>query len=954
MEAETWERVRQLFHRALELPAGERPAFLAAECGDGEEALRGEVLALLAAAEQAGDFLESPAAEALPEIEALRPGALVGSRIGPYRLTEEIGRGGMGTVYAGVRDDASFTQQVAIKLIRRGMDTEDILRRFLVERQILATLVHPNIARLLDGGSTEDGRPYFVMERIAGRPIVEHCRGRGLILDETLRLFVDVARAVQFAHQHLVVHRDLKPANVLVGDDGAPKLLDFGIAKLLSPVADGGTIDGSRPRTPDYASPEQIAGGAITTATDVYGLGLLLYELIAGAPPAATGGHRIAPSRALREAGVHRLARRVAGDLDTIVGKAMEALPARRYASAASLADDVERFLAHRPIEARRPTAAYRLRSFVRRNKLASAAAAALLGLLGVAAVQALALARERAHVERESRRAEAQLRYLIDLFKVADPETNRGAAVTVGELLDAGAQVLLDERRRTPLLPRAGERLSGQPESRADLLDAVGEIYLNLGRYREAATALDRSLALRGDSSDREAALERAQTSLLLAAVRREQGDFPAAERLLAAALAPRERFLGESSLAVAECLAERGWLDQVRGDLDGAEKHLSRAIAIERRLGEEGELALAASLSSLATVEIGRERPERARLWVEESRRIHHRLLGDDHPRTATDLTNLAGLYYRQGRYGEAGRAIGEALALRRRLLGRHHPEVAEALVSLSAVEEKRGDLAAAEARVREAIAIFREPGHSNHPSLPAALGNLAAILARRRAFPEAESVLAEAIAAYTRQEGERSPGIATCWNNLAKIRKDVGDLPGAEALFRRALARWREAFGEEHPKVALARNGLAGTLQAEGRLAEAEAEYRAALALRRKLLGRENPDVAFSLVGLGAVLVQRGRTSEAEPLLIEALALRRRALAPGDALIGIAEGTLGDCRAAEGRPAEARALWQSSERILAAAWGEDHPETRRMRERLAATPPSPKPRAAGPQNS
>ena len=943
MDAETWERVRRLFHDALELPVGERRAFVEAGCGAGEEALRDQVLALLEAADAAGDFLEGSAAEAVPEIEAIRPGALVGTRVGPYRLTEEIGRGGMGSVYAGVRDDASFSQEVAIKLIRRGMDTEDILRRFLVERQILATLVHPNIARLLDGGSTEDGHPYFVMERIAGRPIVEHCRERGLSLEETLRLFVQVARAVQFAHQHLVVHRDLKPANVLVGDDGAPKLLDFGIAKLLSPVAEGGTIDGSRPRTPDYASPEQIAGGPITTATDVYGLGLLLFELIAGSPPGPTGwGHALAPSRALKESGAHRLARRVSGDLDTIVGKALAAEPSRRYASAADLASDVERFLALRPIEARRPTAAYRLRSFVRRNKLASAAAAALIGLLGVAAVQAIALARERAHVERESRRAEAQLRYLIDLFKVADPETHRGATVTVRELLDAGAQLLLDERRRTPLLPRAGEGLSGQPESRADLLDAVGEIYLNLGRYGESSAALERSLSLRRTSGTREAALDRAGTSLLLAAVRREQGDFEAAERLLAEAAAARERFGGDDSLAFAECLAEWGWLDQLRGDLDAAEKHLSRAVAIQRRAGADGELALAASLSSLATVEVGRERPERARLWVQESRAIHHRRLGDDHPRTATDLTNLAGLFFRQGRYEEAGGAIREALTLRRRLLGPGHPEVAEALVSLSAVEEKRGDLKAAEARVREALAIFRAPGLLNHPSLPAALLNLAAILAKRREFVEAEALLAEAIAAYTRQEGDKSPGIATCWNNLAKIRKDSGDFRGAEALFRRALARWREAFGEEHPKVALAKNGLAGSLQAEGRFREAEAEYRAALALRRKLLGPENPEVAFSLVGLGAVLIQEGRAVEAEPLLTEALDLRRRALAPGDALIGIAEGTLGDCRAAVGRRGEARALWQSSARLLAAAWGEDHPETRRMRERLAAVPP------------
>jgi eukaryotic-like serine/threonine-protein kinase len=945
MEPETWERVRQLFHRALELPAEERTAFLKAECGEGEGALRAEVLALLVAAEQAGDFLESCAADAVPEIEALRPGALVGTKIGPYRLTEELGRGGMGTVYSGVRDDASFAQQVAIKLIKRGMDTEEILRRFLVERQILATLVHPNIARLLDGGSMADGRPYFVMERIVGRPIVEHCRERGLDLEEILRLFVDVARAVQFAHQHLVVHRDLKPANILVGDDGVPKLLDFGIAKLLAPT-EAGTIEGNRPRTPDYASPEQIAGGPITTATDVYGLGLLLYELLAGTRPVIGAAETVVPpSRALRESANaegsgarRRLARRIAGDLDTIVGKALEIEPARRYASAADFADDVERFLEHRPVEARRPTAAYRLGSFVRRHKLASAAAAALFVLMAVAAVQAIALARERAHVERERQKAEAQLRYLIDLFKFADPETNRGATVTVRELLDAGSNLLLNDRRSAPLFPRSKERLSRQPESRADLLDAMGEVYLNLGRFPEASAALERSLALRGDSDLREAALDRAGTSLLLAAVRREQGDFAAATRLLAAALAAREKHLGVDSLPVAECLAEWGWLDQLRGHLDASEKHLTRAIEIQRRAGEEGQLALAASLSSLATLEVARERPDRALQRVEEARRIHHRLVGDDHPRTATDLTNLAGLFYRQGKYAEAERSIREALALRRRLFGPRHPEVAGALVSLSAIAEARGDLAGAESSVREALAIFRAPGLEAHPSLPAALGNLAAILTKKRSDREAETVLQEAIAVYTRQEGPRSPNIATCWNNLAKLRRDQGDWSGAEELFRRALALWTETLGPEHPKVALARNGLAGTLQATGRLAQAEEEYRRALELRRKVLGSENPEIAFSLVGLGAVLIQRGKVEEAEPLLIEALALRRRALPTGHALIGLAEGTLGDCRAAQGRQTEARALWVSSARILSTAWGADHPETRRVRGRIS----------------
>ncbi len=940
MDAEPrWLRVREHFHRALDVAPDARGAWLVAECGE-DPSLLAEVSALLAAHDAAGDFLEAEVFAGAGE-PSWRTAA-AGTRIGPFRVTAELGRGGMGAVYRAVRDDASFEQEVAIKLIKRGMDTQEILRRFLVERQILASLVHPNIARLLDGGTTEDGRPYFVMESIQGRSITEHCAARALGLEERLRLFSLVANAVQFAHQHLVVHRDLKPANVLVGDDGVPKLLDFGIAKLLAPAESevAFTVEGSRPRTPDYASPEQLEGGPITTATDVYGLGLLLYELLTGnrPHPPDPGGAMVPPSVVVR-AGDRRLARRLEGDLDTVVAKALEREPGQRYASAKDLADDVGRWLTHEPVAARRPTFRRRCAAFVRRHKLASAVGGVVAGLAVVAAVQAVALARERTHVEGQRRRAEALSVFLIDLFKVADPGRNRGTTVTVRELLDAGSRQLLEGRHGGPRWSQGVGSDLATAADQAVLLDAVGEVYQNLGLYPEASAALERSLALRAESAGAEAKLERARAQLLLAGVRREQGRLDEAAALLDEALATRRRWLGATALPVAEGLAELGLLAQQRNDPATGEHHLERAIAIQRQAGPAGELDLAESLSILATLEIDRERQEAAEASIAEARRLHRRLLGDDHPRTATDLTNLAGLVFQKGDVEAAARLLAEALELRRKLLGPTHPEVAEALISLSSVANAQGDLPAAATHARQALAIFETQGLTAHPSLPAALNNLAAVLAKQGELAAAEAIYERALEVFRERDGEASSNVATCLNNLAQVRRDRGDLPGARGLFERALAMWHATLGPEHPKVATARNGLAAVLQREGRLADAEAEFRRALLLRRKVLPPEHPDLANSLVGLGRVLVERLRAGEAEPLLVEALALRRRSLPPGHLLIGQAEGALGTCLLALGRRAEARELLQSSESILREALGPEHRDSRLAREHLAA---------------
>ncbi len=414
MPAGAWNRVQELFLDAVDLPSGERDRFLDEACrGDAE--LRRDVDSLLAADSESGERI----IEAIERTAQSVLGAetVVGSRIGSYRVIRELGRGGMGSVYLAVRDDDQYEKQVAIKLIRRGMDTDDVLDRFRHERQILANLEHPYIARLLDGGTSPDGRPFFVMEYVQGRPLDQYCRERELSVRERCRLFLKVCEAVSFAHRSLVVHRDLKPGNILVTPDGSPKLLDFGVAKLLDPSAASGrtmTVLAMRPLTPEYASPEQVRSGQISTATDVYTLGAILYELLSGKRPHEFSSYSpIELERVICDVDPPppsetnaALRKQLAGDLDAIVAKAMRKEPELRYASVEQMAEDLNRYLNGWAVEARQGSFTYRAAKFLRRNRTAIAVgvlfAAALIGGAAVATIQAIRASREQARAEHQ------------------------------------------------------------------------------------------------------------------------------------------------------------------------------------------------------------------------------------------------------------------------------------------------------------------------------------------------------------------------------------------------------------------------------------------------------------------------------------------------------------------------------------------------------------------------
>ncbi|HEY9231040.1 MAG TPA: serine/threonine-protein kinase, partial [Blastocatellia bacterium] len=522
MTPERWRQAKALLEEALAHDPAARAAWLAEAC-KGDAPLRQEVESLIASYEEDRDFMEAPAVAA-PSLAGAAP-APEGRMVGPYRLIREIGHGGMGTVFMAARADDQYRKRVAIKLVRRGMDSEQILARFRSERQILASLDHPNIARLLDGGTTDDGLPYFVMEYIEGQSIDRFCDEHKLTTVERLRLFRTACSAVHFAHQNLVVHRDLKPSNILVTPDGTPKLLDFGIAKLLKPELYAQTLTPTatslRPMTPDYASPEQVKGTPITTASDVYSLGVLLYELLSGhrpyqiksytpveiekviceqepERPSAAIGRTVTTQSAdgtltpetvsrPREGQPERLRRKLKGDLDNIILMALRKEAQRRYSSVEQFSEDLRRHLEGLPVIARKDTFAYRAGKFVSRNKVAASVALAFVLLLAVSLV---IIVRQSVRAARERDKAQQVAQFLAEIFKVSDPGESRGASVTAREILDKGAE-------------RIDRELSGQPEVQATLMATIGQVYESLGLYDDAArmleTALNTRLALFG-----------------------------------------------------------------------------------------------------------------------------------------------------------------------------------------------------------------------------------------------------------------------------------------------------------------------------------------------------------------------------------------------------------------------------------------------------------------------
>jgi serine/threonine-protein kinase len=805
-------RVEALFDEALDRGDGWRD-WLTGVCGD--PAVRAEVALLMRAHERSAGVLEA----APGGWSRVRDDRL--TSVGAYRVVCELGRGGMGTVYLAERDDGHFTHTVAVKVLRRGLDADDVVRRFLAERQILATLQHPNIARLLDGGVADDGRPYFVMEYVDGEPIDRWCDARRLPVRERLRLVRDVARAVHAAHRALVVHRDLKPSNVMVTSAGEVKLMDFGIAKLLDPdaasEAEPLTRTGLRVMTPEYAAPEQVRGEPVTTAADVYGLGLVLYELLTGHRPQRPRDRSLReieravcetepprPSavvlRDARDAGApppavlavqrgttpSRLSRALRGDVDRMVACALHKSPNRRYPSAEGLALDIERHLDGRPVAARGDSVAYRLRKFVARHRWAVAAAAAFVVLLaGYAATVTVQASRVRRALDQallEAEKAEQVTDFTLALFEAVDGDAAARGGLTVRELLARSAA--------------RAERLDAQPAAQSQMLDVVGLVHQRLGDYAAAAPYLERALALRRRTFG--AAHESTAESMYhLAVLQAARGRYRSSEALFREALAVQRALHGDGHPRVARTLDGLGMLLQDRGDYAGAERLTREALA---------------------------------------ARRAHY---GPVHPDVATSLQHLASQLQLQGRLAAAEGPLLEALATRRRLFGERHADVASAMTALGLLRTREGRLA------------------------------------------EAESLQTAALAMRTQLQGAEHPEVIQTRGLIGALQRRQGRLATAESTYRSALADAHRALGADHPDVGHMTNGLALTLRDQGRLAAADSVQRVVLAMRRRVLGGDHPSVATTLHQLGMLQLRRGDPAAARALLREALGIRRAVL-------------------------------------------------------------------------
>jgi serine/threonine protein kinase/tetratricopeptide (TPR) repeat protein len=818
MKPDEWNRVKAILNDCLDVEPGLRQARLDELCA-GDSDLQREVQSLLNSYSQAGeDFLETAFLEPSEE-------TFTGRQIGMYRIGEKIAEGGMGAVYRAVRL-SDYEKQVAVKLVKRGMDTDFLLRRFRQERQILAALDHPNIARLLDGGATEDGRPYLVMDYIEGTPIPQFCDDHRLGEAERLKLFRTVCAAVQYAHQNLVVHRDLKAGNILVTPNGDPKLLDFGIAKLLEPDADA-TVTWMRMLSPDCASPEQVRGEAITTATDIYSLGVLLYRLLTGEPPYRfTTRTEAEITRVVCEDEPKKPSdlKSMHADLDNIVLKAMHKDPARRYASASQLSEDIQRYLDGLPVIARKDTFVYRLSKFVRRHTGASIAAGlALLSLLG-----GMAATLRQAH----RTAVQQQITTAVNDFLRNDLLAQAGASRQAGP----GTTPDPDLKVRTAL-DRAAARIegkfAGQPVVEASIRQTIGEAYEDLGLYPQAERHVERALDLRrrilGDRDSETLASMNTMAGLL-----GDQGKYAEAEALQSKVVDLRRNVLGDE---------HPDTLVSMDG-LANAYKHLGRYSDAE-------------TLQSKVLD-------------------VRRRTLGEEHPQTVASMNDLATIYEDEGKFAPAEQLLVRANDIERRVLGEEHPDTLIGMNNLASLYSRQGMFAKAEALDSKVLETRKRVLGVDHPLTLASMNNLAVEYARDGQYAQAEPLLVAVLEARRRVLGDGNPDTLLSMNNLAGLYRRQGKYAQAEPLFAKALETQGRLLGPDHPLTLASMNNLASLYQAERKYGQAEPLFLKALAGRRRILGPEHPDTLLTLRNLARLQIDEAHYAQAEVQSREAVSV------------------------------------------------------------------------------
>jgi eukaryotic-like serine/threonine-protein kinase len=862
MNPELWQQAERLFLRCADLAPAEQTALLDKECA-GQPGLRDAVMGLLRG-DSAQESISGAIGKAARELSGDQEDRWKGARVGAYTLEERIAEGGMGVVYRARRSDSQYEQDVAVKLLAASLKTADMQARFRAERQILANLNHPHIAKLIDGGETNDGVPYLVMEFIDGTPIDVFCDSRQLTIDDRINLFQKVCMAVHHAHQHLVIHRDIKPSNILVTADGLPKLLDFGIAKLLESGQQEARSDltqmGARLMTPRHASPEQIRGERVTTASDVYSLGLLLYELLCGDYPyridrttdpkiieeTITGSQPRPPSQQLassadaeqlaaaRQSSRAQMQKALAGDLDTIVLCALRKEPGARYSTPREFADDLQRHLDRRPILARRPTPAYLLSRYWMRHRTAAAGLLAtviaiLLGATAATVGFVKALESERVALA-EARNSAAISDFLVSLFQEANPNNSAGRERTVHDILELG-------------LARVDTDLEDSPAIKASVLETLSSVY-------------------------------------------KAQADYPNAEALLRRALAAHEAGAPQDLRGRARLLNDIGDLLRIQSRHTEAARFIEEAIDIHKRSGSTVSDDHADAVNNLSLIYQESGRSSDARAAMEEALRLRRELFQEPHPKIALSLHNLAWHHEKGGSLVDAERYAKLAIDMRVQVFGDTHPRVASTVSLLARIYRAEGRWEDAEAAARRAVAISEQIFDSGHPDLTFPLYQLAAVLHEKGELRDARDLFAKIVDWERISLGPDSHDLGMSLKAHAGTLLDLAEYELAEQRLREALAIFERlpagsAYGREHAEtqlgLLLARTGrttesgrfldLAGDVSPR-ELPGDEQPFNRRLAIAELALQRGDADLAIRIAtALLAELDSKGGTAGVE---------------------------------------------------------------------------------------
>ena len=874
MTVEHWDRVKELLHQAMQLAPEQRARFLDEACSS-DNALRAEVESLLLADEGIrSSFLQSPPLaeelgadpDRLGAVGTLEAGQVFAQR---FQLVRKLGEGGMGQVWLA-EQTSPVRRQVALKLIKAGMYDEAVVQRFQSERQSLAIMDHPAIAKVFDAGTTPQGQPYFVMEYVPGLPITEYCDQKRLKIRDRLELFVQACEGVQHAHQKAIIHRDLKPANILVVEvDGkpTPRIIDFGLAKATTPRVAGESIFtqlGHFMGTPGYMSPEQADPNVqdIDTRTDVYSLGVVLYVLLTGLQPFETRQRQKQPLdellRKLREeepphpstkistdrdssattaeargTEPKQLVSLLRGDLDWITMKALEKDRVRRYGMPSELAADIRRYLNHEPIVARPASAGYRLRKYAQRHRVAVAVAAASVLLLAafsvLQAVELRRITRERDRATRERDRATRITDFMTGMFKVSDPSEARGNSVTAREILDKASNEM-----------ETG--LAKDPEVQSQMTQVMASTYTNLGLY-------------------------------------------PRAHELAKHALGARLSLLGPDDPKTLESMAQLGWILNREGHYVEAEKIERQALAGERRiLGPEDPLTLE-TMGNLAFIVQGPGHFDEGEKLAREVIDVATRRLGPESAPVLRSMSNLAVALWNQGRYAEAEREYRQLLDVERRVSGPDHPETLKAMGNLALAIQSQGRLAEGERLYREVLAAEQRVLGPDHPFTIATMFNLAAILFSEGRYSDAEKLGRETLAIQLRVLGPENPYTLMSKSNLADVLFEEGHVQEAEKLQGETLETMVRTLGPEHPGTLQAQSNLARTLIREGHSAEAERNARKAFEGLIRTMGPQHPYTLNALQQLGTAMVYNHRYPEATKLFRDVIEKQSNSGGQGD---------------------------------------------------------------------